>query len=480
MAYLHGSETTEIDVAGRPFSVVLSSVAGFVGIAPKGPVNALTLVTSPANAIEVFGAEVPGYSLPEALAAYFAEGGGVVLCVNVFDAATNTAIVTAEAVTVTAGRLALAAAPYGSLAITNAAGSTTLVLDTDYRVNAYGVVTILNRSVSGGYPDGTALKASYTKLAPATVTSTQIIGGNDGVSRTGSFLFELAYSNFGFNAKILAAPGYSTFASVAARLQLLAKKYRGVALLDAPMGTSLTAVLAGRGIVAPVGGFDSQSERTYLLYPHVKRSDPATPATPGNPDPVKLVPYSAVMAGIISATDLTLGFHYSPSNKVMQGVRGLEISLSAAINDPTTDIQVLNSQGITTIFAGYGTGFRSWGNRSAAFPVSAAVSTFLSVRRTADVIEETIELNYLPFADLPTNLATIDAVRQAVNAFLSSLVQRGAIIDGTCEFLAEDNPISQLAEGFPVFSYNFLPPPPMERARFKARLDVSLLKKLVS
>ena len=100
------------------------------------------------------------------------------------------------------------------------------------------------------------------------------------------------------------------------------------------------------------------------------------------------------------------------------------------------------------------------------------------MRRTADVIEETIELNYLRFADLPLNKATIDAVRQGVNGFLAGLVQRGAIIDGNCEFLAEDNPEALLAAGNPVFSYSFLPPPPMERATFKAKLDTARLKKL--
>lgn len=477
MAYLHGAETIEIDVQGRPITVVLSSVVGFVGIAPKGPVNQLVLVTSPAEAISIFGYEVPGYNLPEAMAAHFAEGGGVCLIVNTATADNLTAVAN-EAVVVANGRLALAYAPIAGLTIQTGAG-VPLVLGVDYSVNAYGNVTITNRNVSGGYPDGTALKASYSRLDTTSVTSTQIIGTSTDAGRTGMACFELAYSTFGFNPKILAVPGYSVLSSVATELQRLAEKYRSCFLLDAPKGSTKNAVLSGRGVVSPLGGFATQSERGLLCYPYVKRADPSVVPTPGNLEPVKLVPLSAVVAGVISATDLNLGFWYSPSNKGFKGVKGLEIALSCAINDSTTDVQQLNANGVMTVFSGFGTGYRTWGNRSASFPLSVAISSFLSVRRTADIIEESIELAFLEDADAPLNLAGIDTIRQKVNTFLSTLVSKGAVIDAVCSFLAEDNPPAVLETGNPVFSYTFLPPPPMERATFKAKLDTSLLRKLV-
>lgn len=477
--YLHGSETKEINVAGRPFTVVLSSVVGLIGVAPIGPVNALILVTSPQDAAAKFGAEVPGFNIPEALAAHFAAGGGVVLVANVFDPATNTSAVAAEAVTVVEGRVKLAAAPLSGLVVRS--GATSLIKGVDYSVDAFGTITVLNRLSQGGYPDGTSLTVDYVKLNAASVAASQLVGAVDVNNvRTGSYLFELARAQFGFSPKILIAPGYSALTAVSARLEALALKYRAIALLDAPLGSTLGAVLNGRRPSGPLGGFGSTSERTELYYPYMQRPDPATPATDGNKDPQKLVPFSAVMAGVISGTDLTLGYWFSPSNKLLTGVTGAEVSLSAAINDPTTDVQILNAAGVSTYFSGYGTGYLSFGNRSAAFPTYTGISSFLSVRRTADVIEETIELNMLPFLDLPLNMATIDAVRAGVNAFGNSLIQRGAVIDFNCAFLPEDNPVTELQQGHPVFSYSFLPPPPMERVTFKALLDTSLLRKLVA
>lgn len=480
--YLHGSETKEINVAGRPFTVVLSSVVGLIGIAPVGPVNALTLITSPQDAVNTFGSEVPNFNIPEALAAHFEAGGGVVLVVNTFDSATNTSAVASEAVSVVEGRIKLAFAPLGAVVLQTAGGSpVTLAPGTDYTVNAFGVITIVNRLTLGGYPDGTALTASYTKLNAASVTPAQLIGEVDANNtRTGSYLFELARSLYGFNPKILIAPGFSAIAGIATRLEALATKYRAVALLDAPLGSTMAAVLNGRRPSGPLGGFGSTEERSSLYYPYMQRADPATPSTAGNLSPKKLVPFSAIMAGVISGTDLTLGYWFSPSNKKLAGVTGAEVSLSAAINDPTTDVQVLNAAGVSTYFSGYGTGYLSWGNRSATFPTNTGISSFLSVRRTADIIEETIELNILPFLDQPLNLATIDAVRAGVNGFGNSLIQRGAVIDFSCSFLPEDNPVEQLAAGNPVFSYEFLPPPPMERVTFKALLNTALLRKLIA
>jgi phage tail sheath protein FI len=480
--FLHGSETKEVDVAGRPFSVVLSSVVGLIGVAPIGPVNTLTLITTPQDAANTFGAEVPGFSIPETLAAHFAAGGGVVLVINVFDSAANTVAVANELATIANGKAKLAAAPLSDLVVKNEAGTTTLVLGVDYSVNAYGVITVVNRLTAGGYPDGVKLQVSYTKFDASTVTPSQLVGDIDAVTneRTGSYLFELSRSNYGFDPQILVAPSYSATASVAARLEVLADKYSACFLLDAPFGATQSAVIAGRRPSAPLGGFGTTSERAGLCFPYMERPDPATPPTPDNLEPKKLVPFSAILCGVMSGTDLSLGYWFSASNKAMPGVTGAEVKLSAAINDPTTDVQLLNAAGIITYFAGYGTGYRTFGNRSASFPTSTSIKSFLSVRRTCDVIERTIELNMLPYLDLPLNLATIDAVKGGVAGFGSSLVQRGATIDFTIDFLPEKNPVAQLATGNPVFTYVICPPPAMERIGFEALVDISLLRKLVT
>jgi uncharacterized protein len=77
-----------------------------------------------------------------------------------------------------------------------------------------------------------------------------------------------------------------------------------------------------------------------------------------------------------------------------------------------------------TVFNAFGTGFRVWGNRSAAYPAITTPDNFISIRRTMDVIEESIELSMLQFMDQPITNGLITAILASVNAFLRSLIQR--------------------------------------------------------
>lgn len=58
--------------------------------------------------------------------------------------------------------------------------------------------------------------------------------------------------------------------------------------------------------------------------------------------------------------DLEKGFWWSNSNQEIQGITGVERSLSAMIDDPQTEVNQLNENGITTIFNSYGSGLRLW------------------------------------------------------------------------------------------------------------------------
>jgi len=66
----------------------------------------------------------------------------------------------------------------------------------------------------------------------------------------------------------------------------------------------------------------------------------------------------------------------------------------------------LNAAGILTVFNAFGTGLRVWGNRSAGYPTITTPDNFISVRRTMDVIEESVQLSMLQFIDQPIKSAT--------------------------------------------------------------------------
>lgn len=467
--YLHGVETIELNIGPRPISVVKSAVIGIVGVAPTGPTQELTLVQSQADAAQ-FGALVPGFSIPRALESIQKQGAGTVLVVNVFKASTNAVQITDETHVIADGKFELAHYPLTALTITLKDGSNgALVLGTDLTVNEFGICEIV---AGGAVTEGDTVKVTYKYFDPSTVTSAQIIGAIDGVTnaRTGSKLFDLAFQTFGFTPRILIAPEYITDVDVSTEFIALADKFRSHTIIDAPIGETPSDVIEGRGPAGTIN-FYTSSKRAILCYPHLKAYDPATDADIN-------VPYSSFMAGVIAATDNANGYWYSPSNREIKGIVGVERTITAAVNDASTEANLLNEKGICTIFNSFGSGLRTWGNRSASFPSSTAPSNFISVQRTADILHESVEYAMLQFIDQPINNALIDAIRDSVNGFINVLIQRGAIVDGSCTFDVSKNPPVVTGAGQLIFDVTFMPPTPAERITFESYIDINLLSSL--
>lgn len=472
--YLHGVETIELNIGPRPISVVKSAVIALVGIAPEGPRQTLTLVQTQLDAAQ-FGAKLPGFNIPKALEAIQRQGAGTVIVVNVFNPETHTVEVT-ETKVVTNGKFRTTDAPIidseleYDLVLTNGESGDDLVTyikGTDYTVNKFGDVT----SIAGGaITEGDTITCIYRALDGSAVANADIIGTIDPTTeaRTGFKLYELMFNQFGFNPRILIAPGYSQVKAIAEEMLSKAVKFRGHALIDRLSGTP-TAALASRGNITEA--FGTSSKRAVLCYPAVKAYDDYSQADEN-------AAYSAFMAGVIAATDNTDGYWFSPSNREVRGITGMAVNITAAVNDPQTQANLLNEAGIVTLFNSFGTGLRTWGNRSAAFPTSTAPSNFIPVQRTADILHESLELAMLQFIDQPITPALIDAIRDSVNGFMRALIQRGALIDGECTYDPAKNPPTQVAAGQLVFDIAFMPPTPAERITFESFIDINLLANL--
>jgi len=316
-----------------------------------------------------------------------------------------------------------------------------------------------------------AVHVTGTTPDPSKVVASDIIGttGADGV-RKGLQAFKDCFSLFGYNAKILIAPGFSTLNSVKSELEVLAEKLKAISLIDAPIGTKYADAISGRGTSGTIN-FATSSDRSYLLYPHLKVYDSET-------DSNVLEPYSSRMAGIIAAKDVEKGYWYSPSNTNIKGIVGTEFDLTASLNDSTCEVNLLNEAGITTVFNAFGTGIRTWGNRSAVYPSESGINTFISSRRTADVIHESIEQATLPFMDQPLTNGAIDSICESVNSFLRTKKGQGAIIDGNCWFDKNLNANEELADGHGVFSYDFCQVPNTERVTYEAHVNTGYLSQL--
>jgi len=466
--YLHGVETIEVDQGARPVTVVKSSTIALVGIAPIGTKNEPILVLSPNDAAQ-FGQQLPGFTIPQALDAIFKQGPATVVVVNTFDSVTNTEQITLESHTITNGKLKLSAAPTGAVTVFLTDGTTpfTGVEGTDYTIDAFGNFVALSAVAA----ENLVLKFTFKIFDSGTVTSAQIIGTNVSGVRTGSKCFELIFNTFGFTPKILIAPVYIELLAVATEFIALAEKYRAIALIDAPVTTTVSQAIAGRGPASAIN-FKTSSYRAYLLCPHLKVYD-------ADSDSNINAPYSQFMAGVMARTDLNEGYWTSPSNHEILGIVGTEYVVTASVNDASTEANLLNEKGITTTFTGYGTGTRTWGNRSAAFPTSTDPKNFIPIRRIADIVHESLEQAMLPFIDKPINQATIDAIRDTGNGFFRTLIGRGACLSGSkCVYSAE-NTAEELALGHVTFDLVFMGPTPAERITFKSFLDINLLTQIV-
>lgn len=471
--FLHGVETSRIDKSPRAVTVVKSAVIALFGCAPTGPVNESTLLLTETDAA-VFGGITSGFNIPETLDAIYDQGAGTVIVVNVLDPAVHKTAVPSEDATFDAatGRLKSVHPAIANLVVKSADGNTTYTLGTDYTVAPLtGVVT---RIATGAIPAGaTAVKLSYDYADPSKVTPADLIGAIDGLTgqKTGMKLLPDTYQRFGFFPKILIAPGYSSLASVSSELIAWEGKLSAKALIDAPIGTTRNQAVAMRGPTVPNSPFNTSSRGAILCYPHVKVYDAAT-------DSNKLQPLSARLAGVMAAKDMDKGYWWSPSNTEIKGIVGLELDLSARIDDPQSDVNLLNEVGIVTVFNSFGSGFRVWGNRNANYPSETGLTTFISVTRTQDIIDESIRYFSLQYMDRPFNQALIDVIVESVNQFLRKLRGDGAILDGVCWYDPARQTEAELANGHAVFSYKFTPPPPFERGTFESELTSEYLVNL--
>lgn len=306
------------------------------------------------------------------------------------------------------------------------------------------------------------------------VTKGDIIGSIDTETgkRIGMKAFQDCYSLFGYFPKTIIAPVFCEDTAVVTEMNTICEKIRAIGIVDAPVGTTVQEAIKGRGSQGTIN-FNTSSDRIILCYPHLKVYDATT-------DTNILEPYSQRLAGVIAAKDIEKGYHWSPSNTEINGIIGTEKQLTSMINDPTSEVNTLNEAGIVTVFNSYGSGFRTWGNRSAAYPSSTHVTNFINIRRTADILHESVEYSMLQFIDFPIDNGLIDSINETVNAFIRTLIGRGALIDGKCSYNPDKNPATEIANGHLIFDIEFMPPTPAERITFESFINIELLKSLGS
>lgn len=292
--------------------------------------------------------------------------------------------------------------------------------------------------------------------ADEAATLVNVVGGIDGATGNYEGVHALlgAESVVGYAPRLLCAPGFThqrpsdAANPVVSELVGIAERMRAVIIADGPNTTDAAAV-------AYAGDWDSA--RVYAVDPWVKVMNSA--------GDIVSEPASARVAGLIAKTDNDAGFWHSPSNRPLNGIVGTSRPVDFKIGDSASRANLLNEQGITTIINS--DGFKLWGNRGQS---SDPKWTFLSVRRTADVINDSLQRAHLWAVDRNITKTYVQEVTDGVNAYLRHLKTQGAILGGECWADPDLNTAASIAEGKAYFNFDFTPPYPAENIVFRSHL----------
>lgn len=262
---------------------------------------------------------------------------------------------------------------------------------------------------------------------------------------------QLGQGTLNYQPRILIAPEWSTDDGVGKALESTAVKLRAVTYLDSPSMASAESV-ARRA--QQYGG------RVEILRPRILVTDEIT-------GKISARPYSAAAAGHRVRIDNEYGYWWSKSNKEVLGFSGLEQVDSYVIGDETCVANQLNQANVSTIIQL--DGYRHWGNRLCS---SDPQWRFEAVRRTADAIEDSIQItvtkNYL---DRPIDKPFATSLVGSVNSYLRSQTKAGVINGGRAWLDPELNTAESLAAGKFYLNVAFGPKSPAEEITITYSID---------
>ncbi|WP_353272767.1 phage tail sheath subtilisin-like domain-containing protein [Wolbachia endosymbiont (group A) of Urophora cardui] len=283
-------------------------------------------------------------------------------------------------------------------------------------------------------------------------TLKNIIGGVD--KETGEYqgieAFLSSESIVHVAPRILIAPQFTYQLpedAVVAALIPIAEKLRSIIVADGPNTNDEEAIKLRKSV---------GSSRIYVVDPWVKV------LIEGKEE---ILPASSFVAGLIAKIDSKQGFWHSPSNKEINGIVGTSRPIDFSLGYANCRANHLNENEVTTII--HQNGYRLWGNRTCSNDSKWA---FLSVRRTADLINDSLLRAHLWAVDRNITKTYIDDVIEGVNSYLANLKVQGAIISGKCYATPELNTPTNIASGKVYFDFEFTLPYPAEQITFKSHL----------
>lgn len=501
-----GVYVEEVEAGSRPIEGVGTSVAAFVGLAAKGPVNEPTLVSNWSQFSQTFGDFVPGSYLAHAVYGYFLNGGGNCYVVRIGGAAPTPgrgknapkAIAAGPPEAVLGGYRVAALDGSGggkprklSVEVAEAGGDSPsddqfrLVVKVDgkeaesfdnvttkrgadnvaTKVKQESKLIVLEEVAQGSAlvrPDKGTVELVPPEPEPLP-PSTEELGAEDYIGdaadRTGFSGLEAVD-----DVTIVAVPDLvaaleqgaidlETFQAVQlamiAHCELMGDR---MAILDPPPGLNAQQVKDWRSDGA---GYDSKYATLY--WPYVKVFDPLSGTN-------RFVPPSGHMAGLWARNDAERGVHKAPANEVVRGAITLQTNITRAEND------LLNPLGINCIRSFPGRGVRVWGARTLS---SDPAWRYVNVRRLFNYLEESILVGTQWVVFEPNDPALWARVRRTIASFLVNEWRKGALFGLTADeafFVkcdSETNPAEGIDAGQVVCQVGVAPVKPAEFVIFQ-------------
>jgi phage tail sheath protein FI len=499
--FLHGAEVVEINDGPRPIRTVRSGIIGVVGTAPDSQDEVKATLTT-------------GVVADDNALTWTAKGTGELgnkVSIKVVDPAAASQSLT---VTVDTHYILVSLATNGSSVITTTADLLKTAIAANTEANALvevadtagsdgsGLMTAFRRAyLTGGIDEafplntpvliaGDQVKAGLlgeTGSLPAAMedifdqtgaviivvrvavgvdedaTLANVAGGINGADYEGAWALLGAESKTGFCPRILIAPSWthqrpdSLANPVATELDSIAQRLRAIVVKDGT-NTNDDDAIEDRG--------DYGSKRMYIVDPGVKVRNSL--------GELESRPASARVAGMIAKSDNERGFWWSPSNRTMNGIVGTERDVDFVLGDANSRANLLNEQEVATIIRA--DGFRLWGNRTCSDDPKWA---FLSVVRTADMINDSILRAHMWAVDRNITRTYLEDVAKGVNDYLSRLKAMGAILGGRCFPSPGLNTPSSISDGKVFFDFEFTPPYPAEHITFRSKLVNDFIEEIL-
>ena len=335
-------------------------------------------------------------------------------------------------------------------------GDTELKADEDYVTTfddtGYAVVTLLS---TGAGASPTDLKISGTRIDPESVTEADVIGGYNVSTgeEKGLELIRQVFPLFGMTPGIIVAPGFSKSPTVAAVIAAKCININGVFTCEAVVDLDSTSEGARK-----YTDVKTVKEKTGLVSAHLAVAWPMVRI--GD----KVYYYSAMLAAMTAYTDAANDDvpNLSPSNKLFS-VTGLclddEEHSEVVIDQQQANL--VNSFGVVTVINW--NGYRTWGNNTAVYPASTdPKDRWFCCRRFFSWWGNSFILTYFQKVDSPANYRLIESICDAENIRGNSYVAQGKCAGARMEYIADENPVTDVLNGKVQFHQYLAPYPPAE------------------